>query len=831
MSAERVEDRIRGEAVVDRTRIHAQTLLRTGSVAFDRFLADVVAIGILLAIAAALTATVVVPVQSFMRGDWPTFFFPTYAFLGERLRAFDIPGWNPHQFSGVPFAGDPESGWTYLPAMLLYGLLPAEAATVVFIGVHIALAGLATYVLARLLGLSVAGSFVAGAAYSLTWVMIASSHMVLWFQVTIWLLVCLAAAELAARAKTWSRRLWAWLLGGVSISQILAAWLGQGAYYALLVICLWIAFRTLAVPMSARPMHQRAKNALITGSGLLGSGLALSAAGLLPRIDSIARSSLAGGAYAGSSAWADRQIGFTTTELVREVLGGYTGTLWWYAGATATALALMAPIVARRWLPVTFLTLLALGSLVLALTQTTPLHTALNFALPFFERLHEHSRERILILYPLAVALLAGATVTYLPKRHNAPILLLVAAVAPLLLAAILGVSPDFVGLVSRETLAIIIATCMLIVTLALFNISYMRWGVLAAVVILVLWDPAGRIALRGFVDESHLERSLNGSLTQDADAFLHANGAASFIAAATQTAPGRYAGYDPALLDDPSAIGTNSPELGYRNALKEPHVNRLLVFNWATWFGLEDVQGYNPVQIQRYVEYIDALNGHRQEYHERDVFPAGIGSPLLDLINLRYLVVPHDAPPSPELTGMPTVYEDQHVRILENAETLPRAWLVYEARQVAPGDALSLLADGSVDPFRTALLESVPPPLEAAPEPTLEVATYLRYEPDRIDVQVTAQAPALLVLSEVWDPGWSATVDGQQAPVLLTNHILRAVPVPAGQHLVVLDYHPPLLRLGLVVTAATTLLLAGTAAWPWAQRRVTRAAKSDDEL
>ena len=42
---------------------------------------------------------------------------------------------------------------------------------------------------------------------------------------------------------------------------------------------------------------------------------------------------------------------------------------------------------------------------------------------------------------------------------------------------------------------------------------------------------------------------------------------------------------------------------------------------------------------------YIDALNGHRQEYHERDLFPAGLPSPLLDLLNLRYLIVPADAP------------------------------------------------------------------------------------------------------------------------------------------------------------------------------------------
>src|SRR5689334_22747662 len=45
-------------------------------------------------------------------------FYPWFSFLGERLRSGHLPLWNPYQFSGAPFAADPESGWTYLAAML-----------------------------------------------------------------------------------------------------------------------------------------------------------------------------------------------------------------------------------------------------------------------------------------------------------------------------------------------------------------------------------------------------------------------------------------------------------------------------------------------------------------------------------------------------------------------------------------------------------------------------------------------------------------------------------------------------------------------------------------
>jgi hypothetical protein len=52
------------------------------------------------------------------RYDLMTFFLPWYEHLGQELRAFEVPGWNPHLFSGAPFAGDPESGWMYFPAMI-----------------------------------------------------------------------------------------------------------------------------------------------------------------------------------------------------------------------------------------------------------------------------------------------------------------------------------------------------------------------------------------------------------------------------------------------------------------------------------------------------------------------------------------------------------------------------------------------------------------------------------------------------------------------------------------------------------------------------------------
>jgi uncharacterized membrane protein YfhO len=85
--------------------------------------------------------------------------------------------------------------------------------------------------------------------------------------------------------------------------------------------------------------------------------------------------------------------------------------------------------------------------------------------------------------------------------------------------------------------------------------------------------------------------------------------------------------------------------------------------------------------------------------------------------------------------------------------------------------------------------------------------------EPDRIRVRTRSAAPALLMLSEITYPAWEATVDGVGAPVLVADHALRAVPVPAGEHEVTLRYDSWTLDLGIAITALAYLALGALAA------------------
>jgi uncharacterized membrane protein YfhO len=99
--------------------------------------------------------------------------------------------------------------------------------------------------------------------------------------------------------------------------------------------------------------------------------------------------------------------------------------------------------------------------------------------------------------------------------------------------------------------------------------------------------------------------------------------------------------------------------------------------------------------------------------------------------------------------------------------------------------------------------------------------------EPDFLRLDVSASAPALLMLSEIWDPGWVTSVDGVATTIYLADHALRAVPVSAGHHVVELRYEPPSLRLGIAITVLTALIIfagwCGLAVWGRQARRATR--------
>jgi hypothetical protein len=136
-----------------------------------------------------------------------------------------------------------------------------------------------------------------------------------------------------------------------------------------------------------------------------------------------------------------------------------------------------------------------------------------------------------------------------------------------------------------------------------------------------------------------------------------------------------------------------------------------------------------------------------------------------------------------------------------------PRAWVVHQV-QIIPGDdqAVERLSDERFAPFDTAIL---PEPLGAPLPGTVESAgaSAVRWEirePGHLQLEVDTPSDGLLVLGEVFYPGWLSYVDGKPAPMLRADLALRAVPVPAGQHRVEMIYRPWTVPVGIIISALT---------------------------
>ncbi len=736
--------------------------------------------------------------------DPATYFYPMYSYLGESLRSGDLPGWNPYHLSGAPFAADPQSGWMYLPAMLCFTLLPLAAAAKSFMFLTLLLTGLAAYALARVLGMSVAAALLAGIAYEFSGRMVERNvGCFACAGVAAWLPLVVLGTEMAVRSRTWpSRGLW-WGLAGLALSQELAIWLGQGAYYALLLFGGYLAYRTLiSPPEGVYSLRARVEALMLHGAGVAVFACGLAVAGLLPRLEYNRFSNLAGGYEGGreqavSPGW--------TVDAWPTFLERTTSTS--YIGGAVLALAVVGPLLAGRRMAAPFWTALSLASLVLSMSGPTPLH-ALVYVLPLFERLHPHAPGRVHTLLYLGIAMLAGAAWSALPARRRTPWLLAVAVQSGLLLLAReASVSP-------AVQLAILAAVVLVWAGALLPSWRAAVSGLLLSVVFLDLF-----IANTSMIAHRLADPGAQGFRKVDLQAYYAPNGAAAFLREKSRNGPSRYFGYHPSIPRQ---------NILYRAPFADPGVTALQVNNRSTVLGLQDITGYNPIRLSRYDELIDAANGRPQEYREAYVYERGLNSPLLDLLNARYIVVPAVSSPGwSELRDLeesnPVVYREGNVRVLENTDALPRAWIVHAAQTVRSGEALSLLSTGTVDPATTALLEDPPPPLSWPSGIKGDRAEIELHEPDRIRIRAQTSAPGLLVLSEMHYPAWKAYLNDTPTHLYVADHVLSGIALPAGAHTVELRFESTTLRVGTGITLASYALLAAlgiAAGTAWTRER-----------
>jgi hypothetical protein len=225
---------------------------------------------------------------------------------------------------------------------------------------------------------------------------------------------------------------------------------------------------------------------------------------------------------------------------------------------------------------------------------------------------------------------------------------------------------------------------------------------------------------------------------------------------------------------------------------------------------GLEDVNGYNPVQPIRYWRFIREVNGspevgpRKMKYNKTQLLHPS--ERVLDLLDVGWIVRNAREHVRPEWTL--AVREGRWA--LYRRPTPPRAsviggWTVARG----PDQALDTVVDDGFDP-RTDLVLEGDPGIEAGASEEIGVARLRWRSPSSASIDVTADRPGVLLIRNAFDPHWRATIDGEPGEVLPADYVFQGVPIPAGHHVVELAYDDPWIRWGLIIsTLAVGLVLA----------------------
>ncbi len=244
---------------------------------------------------------------------------------------------------------------------------------------------------------------------------------------------------------------------------------------------------------------------------------------------------------------------------------------------------------------------------------------------------------------------------------------------------------------------------------------------------------------------------------------------------------------------------------------------------NFATYYGIYDPQGYDPLYIRRYGELLAASQKGEatQDFSRADAMLPPSESPgkerLLDLLGVKYLLdKKEDIKPDwqPDRGKFPAelytlAWKQDKWIAYERKTALPRAFLTgnYEIIR-GKGEIIKRLYDPAFDYHNRLILEGEPGiKPEAGGAASAEI---ISYGPGEVMIKTRTDKPKLLFLSDTFYPGWQAEVNGIPWTVLRADYTFRAVALPAGEQMVLFAYRPLSFLAGAIISGLGFFL------WLW---------------
>jgi hypothetical protein len=777
----------------------------------------VAAAGFFLVLTAVFFDRVLFRGEAFFSRDVAPFFYPMKHFLASTVRAGDLPLWNPWVASGEPFFASLQPGLLYPGSLLLYGL-PMPAAFDWLVVLHYPLAGTGLALLLRRWGHGWTAAVLGGSVFMLGGFFASLGNFVNNLQTVAWL--------------PWIFIAWDKVLDGGRIKDLLLFTILCGIAFLggepqMLTLGLGLVFVHGLLAVEARDLGRGMQTAAFAIAGIL--AVALVAVQLLPFAEymshSVRRLPIE---LEYASARSLEPVGALHLLLPPALRSGAHGfsthfmassevpwILSAYAGGITLVLALIGVLRGRglRW--TAFWIAVSAVSVLLALGSHSPLYRFLFEWIPPFRPFRYP--EKFLLIGALAVSVFAAqgtdrwleigqrpAEEGGIPRRASVwlPILaggalyiglaaslawvdgLLPAACGDWLGEALLcedmaGATGLYAGIAMRIATLVV---CLGVVTW-LYRSGRLRRSLASAIVVAL-----------AVVDLTLAHREVNPSVESDVyvtapwtadalDELMFPRGDVRFRGSPHHAAMG-------SIVTVRGAWELSNMYLDYQTM--GPNVGQIFGFPMQ-----DGLQGVELISV--------ALTNEA-------ALRAWSDDPLrfLQAMNVGFYA---DATVSADsIAGLTPAasHPELPIRIYAVPDPVERLYLVgdYEVRD-GQAAALRRVFEDDFALGETVVLE-IEPGVEIDSTASGSILSRADFA-NRVTTRVSASGPMLAVLSDRWYPGWKATVDGVEVPMLRANGVFRAVPIPAGVSDVVFSFEPGSILLGAAISVAGLLALAAT--------------------
>lgn len=262
-----------------------------------------------------------------------------------------------------------------------------------------------------------------------------------------------------------------------------------------------------------------------------------------------------------------------------------------------------------------------------------------------------------------------------------------------------------------------------------------------------------------------------------------------------------------------PESISRLSAEKNLFRITRFGEFREVLPPNSGLYYGFYDIQGSNALLVDKFGRLTELIDPNMYIGNKKVISLSSheaLASPMLDLLNVRYILSTHFLPDQPETgveessvnLGMKRVYAGE-INLYENLEAMPRAFLVHGAENVGnEAECLRRMGERTVDYRKTALLLDDPPfPLPREADRVESEVEIVHYGLNDVEIATESDLDGILFLSDLFYPGWKCRVDGEPVKIYRANYVFRGIPLRAGEHSVRFTYRPTWWIPGLAVS------------------------------